>query len=134
MGIKKLQVGGEMKLGPMFFVLFITMSSSFVGVVARDLNENETVDLCSRKASVAQYAMMHRDTISMEKMFEDLEHDWNKIGMLPHLSHVTYVDMQRIIRDALRTDSGGNYRLPNDKEGRERFIKREIHDCIAYGF
>lgn len=133
MGNKEFQVGGEMKLGSVLVLLLIALLG-FTAVIAQELNTNEIEDLCSRKANVAHYAMMHRDAIPAEQIFSTLDHKWKQIKALPHLSHATYVDMQRIIRDALRTDSRGNYRLPNDEKGLKRFLKREVHDCIVYGF
>lgn len=70
----------------------------------------EVRKLCEPKGEVAVFAYRYRNKMSQATMLVKLENDWNKTwSSIPLMPRSAYVDMQRIIRDAYRTDRDGEY-------------------------
>lgn len=68
------------------------------------------VEACDAKADVTAFTYGERDTYTQEEMMTILANNWR--DNWAHLKHATYVDMQRIVRDAYRTDKKGKYNRP----------------------
>jgi len=68
------------------------------------------LETCLAKGDVVMFTYRHRDQLSEEQMLGKLTKDWTEVwSKNPNIKHVTYVDMQRHVRDAYRTDSQDNY-------------------------
>lgn len=66
---------------------------------------------CEATGDVALFVYRHRDDISQEKALDILEDNWNGTWAKdPDLEHANYVDLQRLVRDAYRTDSSGEFK------------------------
>ena len=69
------------------------------------------MDTCMAKGDVTMFTYRHRDHVTEQRMLEILDFNWSETwNKNPNIRHITYVDMQRIIRDAYRTDRNGKYK------------------------
>jgi hypothetical protein len=65
---------------------------------------------CIAKGELTYYAYSVRNEQTEEYVLDVLEQEWNsRWYAIPEITWATHVDMQRIIRDAYRKDSSGNY-------------------------
>lgn len=68
-------------------------------------------DRCLAKGEVTLFAYSNRDKLTLSETLEVFEREWNDVwSQNPNISWATHVDMERIIRDAYRTDSTGSYK------------------------
>lgn len=95
------QHGGAMRL-----VIAVTLYLlSLTAVLGQDLPALK--DLCQFKMDVTTTVYARRDQYSQEQMLKNLEYQWTQ-RQTKSWPHASYVDSQRIIRDAYRK-SGGEY-------------------------
>ena len=114
-------------------ILFLGASyAGPIGPNGERLIPTDLKETCTAKADAAMFTYRYRDTFSQEIMFKYMERDWRETwSKIPNIKYATYVDMQRIIRDAYRTDSSGKFIrscCTNDIE-EEQGIK-EYASCI----
>ena len=68
-------------------------------------------DTCRAKGDVTAFVYEHRDRMSEEAALDLLESEWeNEWSQNPNIKWATYLDMQRILRDAYRTNSNDQYK------------------------
>lgn len=87
---------------------------------------------CLAKGEVTLFVYKHRDLLTIEQtlnvMVEDWEGAWSKN---PNIPWATRVDMERIIRDAYRTDSNDEYiRECCTEEIAEQQAVTEMRQCV----
>ena len=97
--------------------------------------EGEPNRLCTIKINLVRYAMANRDKREEEEILKFAEGQWTYYNKKypDEFSGATYVDMQRIVRDAYRINSG-KYRRPNTQEALSKFVVDEMEYCIQSGF
>ena len=97
--------------------------------------EGEPNRLCTVKINLVRYAMANRDVRTEEDMLKVADGQWTYYNKKypEEFSGATYVDMQRIVRDAYRINSG-RYRRPNTQETLDKFVVDEMEYCITSGF
>lgn len=88
--------------------------------------------LCEQKGNVTVYSLLHRDEYTEAEMLALLQEDWEG-SMSEMFGFASYVDMQRIIRDNYRK-FGKTYKYANDDDTINMRMKREVRDCVKYGF
>jgi len=65
---------------------------------------------CQVKAEVTSFVYKHRHEFTEEQILSDLHDDWDNVySKKSYLPWHSFVDMQRIIRDAYRKDANGEY-------------------------
>lgn len=132
------QKGGEMKFLPLLALMLISMAAFAYEVDEEGhvlVSEQEKA-ICVAKGDVTMFVYQHRDEVSRSDAFEILDRDWNEAWKsIEGMSHATYVDMQRIINDAYRTERDGSYRRDccSEEIAEEETIK-EILACIRDGY
>lgn len=67
----------------------------------------EVAERCSAKGDVTAFTYQHRDALTEDQMLRVFENTWNE--RWKDLGMPTYLDSQRIIRDAYRKDSQDKY-------------------------
>jgi len=73
--------------------------------------------ICSAYSNITEYTYTNRDEFSEGEMLVFLEMNWLEGYSRDKLfKHYDYVDMQRIVRDAYRTQRNGTYRRECCKE------------------
>ena len=88
---------------------------------------------CAAKGDVTVFTYRHRDFISEERMLEILQQNWDDTwSKSPNIKEHTYVDMQRIVRDAYRTKRDGSYRRECcTDEAEAEYAIRELEACYS---
>lgn len=89
------QRGGGMRL----IIVVVLYLLSFTAVFGQDLPTLK--DLCQFKMDVTTTVYARRDQYSQEQMLKNLEYQWNH-NRGESWPYASYVDSQRIIRDAYR--------------------------------
>lgn len=65
---------------------------------------------CKARNDITIFAYDHRDQVTQDEALEIVKDNWNKTwSSVEGLEWHDYVDMQRIVRDAFRTNSNGDY-------------------------
>ena len=91
----------------------------------------ELVDTCVAKIEVTSFTYEHINTVSEKDTLAVLAKDWSTDwSKNPTIKHATYVDMQRIVRDAYRRQEKGRI----NSETRTTRSDTELINCIGYGF
>jgi hypothetical protein len=111
-------------------LLGATVLMMLTAVTAEEMTRKQA--LCERKGIVTVYSLVHRDEYTEAEMLTLLQEDWEG-SMSKLFGFASYVDMQRIIRDNYRK-FGKTFKIANDEETIDTRMKREINDCIKYGF
>ena len=91
-------------------------------------------DRCSAKADVTAFTYIHRHQLQENQMLMFLERDWRKIwSQNSNFTHATYLDMQRIVRDAYRKDKKGKYQVECcDNEEEIDYARNELLRCLTF--
>jgi hypothetical protein len=89
---------------------------------------------CIAKGEVALFVYKHRDMLTLEQVLETLEEDWESAwSKNPNIPWATRVDMERIVRDAYRTDSNNEYiRECCTEEVAEQQSVTEMRECVYW--
>ena len=94
--------------------------------------------LCHAKALVAQYAYTYRDKQPVDAALKMIEDEWalhrEDGGRWIDFDYATYVDMQRIIRDAYRKSGGKFRRECCTKEAIIEQMRKAYWSCKRQGF
>lgn len=91
---------------------------------------------CTAKGNVTMFVYRHRNDLSQREMFGKFNESWNDTwSKIPSIQTATYVDMQRIIRDAYRKDRDGNYHHEccTDEIEEERTVQ-VMKECLIWGY
>lgn len=91
---------------------------------------------CGAKGDLTMFVYRHRDMMSQDDMMLIFQNDWDvDWSKKKSITHTSYVDMQRIIRDAYRTDRSGEYiRGCCTKEIEESRTVNELTACLNQGY
>ena len=121
--------------------LILTIISLQVYAWPVDQNGNRLITLdektrCVAKGDVTMFTYRHRDSIPLEKMLDIMQEDWDEVWSKEEaIKHATYVDMQRIIHDAYRTNNRGEFiRECCTEEIEQQRTGQEIILCINQGY
>lgn len=123
-----------------YFALLVMLS---VGAYAYPVDENGDRMItipeklrCQAKGDVTLFVYERRDEFTEEQAFEFLEKAWNATWSdVPSIQTATYVDMQRIIRDAYRTNGRGEFRQECcTEEIAEKQTMKVLKQCLLFGF
>ena len=125
-----------MKIGPMI-ALFLWATAVLAAPVDQDGNVVLTAEqqACSKKVGILDYAVAHRHEETEEEMLKQWKFEFEvhrAHGVFD--SYATFVDGQRLIRDAHRKNKQGEYRLKNDEETLMRHFREEAVACMRFGF
>ena len=101
-----------------------------IAVVADKVNPT-----CTVKLNTINITMKHRDAYSEEEALESAAKRWEFFNKKQpeNFSYATYVDMQRLVRDVYRKNSG-KYRRPNTQEYLDEYLMDEFEYCIRSEF
>lgn len=117
-------------------VLLFCFVCANVSVAQVKLVSQSLINICNAKGDVTAYAYAHRPKMNEEQMLKVLEESWFGTWIkLDQVKHSTYIDMQRIIRDAYRTNNKGEFR--NEcctMEVTVEQVRREMEECFWYEF
>ncbi len=119
------QKGGEMKPFQLFvaLILFVTTAVALASEVEITISET-----CKAKGDVRLFMHGHLDKITQEQALQLLERDWEQDWKhIEGIRWASYVDMQRIVRDAYREG-------PIPQEEAEMDTVREMVMCMKQGF
>lgn len=114
-----------MKIWTLASLLLITST-----VFAYPTDENGNIIIppaCFAKGDAVLFTQQYRDKIPLEKALQVLERDWKESYSLKGIKRATYIDMQRIVRDAYRED-------PISLEAAEEEAIQEIAACLHNGY
>lgn len=85
------------------------------------------IESCQAKGDVALFVYEHRGLITEEQALAIMNENWRDTWSKLPIKHATYVELQRIIRDAYRTTPDGKWQRT---ESAAFYTQDEIHSCI----
>jgi len=122
-------------------ILLMLLSPMLANAFWADENGNEIVppemrDRCFAKGDVAVFAYRYRDKMTEDRMLEYLDYNWsNTWSKVEGMHYSTYVDMQRIIRDAYRKNRKGEYKKDCCTEDIEAVEAIDVmNECLSSNY
>ena len=97
----------QSKKGFAYLVALLLVATPVLGYPPVIDVDPEVAKRCSAKGDVTAFVYQNRDSYTLEQMLEVFEESWN--DSWSDLGRPTYVDSQRIIRDAYRKDYQDKY-------------------------
>lgn len=92
-------------------------------------------DTCNFKGDLAMFAYENRKTTPIDHVLLTLRHDWKYVWSTKGVTHSSYVDMQRIVRDAYRKTNDGHYVNKADTEDEVlAVVDGEVGSCLEGQF
>lgn len=85
------------------------------------------IETCTAKGDVTLFTYKHRKMMPEEAMLEIVDAEWEGTWKHQPIKYATYVELQRIVRDAYRTDPNGEFRRQQDAEF---YTQAEIDLCM----
>ncbi len=133
--MKTFQNSRDFDMKTTILLLLALMPFLLFGMGKEILVTPELRSLCEAKGDVATFAYRFRNDFSKDQMLAKLDSEWDRVWSKREYSRATYVDMQRIVRDAYRENKIGGYKRECCTEDAEadQAIK-EIYACLELQF
>lgn len=92
-------------------------------------------DTCNAKGDLAILAYENRETAPIANILMTLHHDWKYVWSTKGVTHASYVDMQRIVRDAYRKNNDGVYITSAETQDEIlATVDKEVGNCLESKF